>query len=82
MEQEERSGSSLLSGGLDKSYTVMRLTQEGYEVYAACANTGGFSDEQLKKNEGERLQAGRSAICDARRHTGILPEIIAIHDFR
>ncbi|MDY4481842.1 MAG: argininosuccinate synthase [Candidatus Cryptobacteroides sp.] len=40
------------SGGLDTSYTVMYLTKEmGYEVYAACANTGGFSPEQLKKNE-------------------------------
>ena len=39
------------SGGLDTSYTVMRLANEGYDVYAACANTGGFSDEQLKKNE-------------------------------
>ncbi len=40
------------SGGLDTSYTVMYLAKEmGYEVYAACANTGGFSAEQLKKNE-------------------------------
>ena len=37
------------SGGLDTSFTVMYLTKEkGYEVYAACANTGGFSEEQLK----------------------------------
>ena len=37
------------SGGLDTSFTVMYLAKEkGYEVYAACANTGGFSDEQLK----------------------------------
>ncbi len=40
------------SGGLDTSFTVMYLTQElGYEVYAACANTGGFSPEQLAENE-------------------------------
>ena len=40
------------SGGLDTSYTVMYLAKEkGYEVYAACANTGGFSPEQLKANE-------------------------------
>lgn len=40
------------SGGLDTSYTVMYLAKEmGYEVYAACANTGGFSAEQLRKNE-------------------------------
>ena len=46
------------SGGLDTSYTVMRLSQEGYEVYAACANTGGFSDEQLKKNEENAYKLG------------------------
>ena len=39
------------SGGLDTSYTVMKLKNDGYEVYAACANTGVFSAEQLKKNE-------------------------------
>ena len=39
------------SGGLDTSYTVMKLAQEGYEVHAACANTGGFSAEQLRTNE-------------------------------
>ncbi len=40
------------SGGLDTSYTVMYLAREkGYEVYAACANTGGFSPEQLAANE-------------------------------
>ena len=38
------------SGGLDTSYTVMKLKEDGYDVYAACANTGGFSAEQLKKN--------------------------------
>ncbi len=46
------------SGGLDTSYTVMRLANEGYEVYAACANTGGFSDEQLKKNEANAYLLG------------------------
>ena len=46
------------SGGLDTSYTVMRLKNEGYEVYAACANTGGFSPEQLKKNEENAYRLG------------------------
>ncbi|MCR5130996.1 MAG: argininosuccinate synthase [Prevotella sp.] len=46
------------SGGLDTSYTVMRLKNEGYEVYAACANTGGFSAEQLKKNEENAYKLG------------------------
>ncbi|MBR5687465.1 MAG: argininosuccinate synthase [Prevotella sp.] len=49
------------SGGLDTSYTVMKLTQDGYDVYAACANTGGFSDEQLKKNEENAYKLGAVA---------------------
>ena len=46
------------SGGLDTSYTVMKLAQDGYEVHAACANTGGFSDEQLKTNEENAYKLG------------------------
>ena len=46
------------SGGLDTSYTVMKLKEEGYDVYAACANTGGFSEEQLKKNEENAYKLG------------------------
>ena len=47
------------SGGLDTSYTVMYLAKEkGYDVYAACANTGGFSPEQLKENEQNAYKLG------------------------
>ncbi|MBQ3635387.1 MAG: argininosuccinate synthase [Bacteroidales bacterium] len=47
------------SGGLDTSFTVMYLALEkGYEVYAACANTGGFSPEQLKANEENAYKLG------------------------
>lgn len=47
------------SGGLDTSYTVMYLAKEkGYEVYAACANTGGFSAEQLATNEANAYKLG------------------------
>ena len=47
------------SGGLDTSFTVMYLAKEkGYEVYAACANTGGFSAEQLKQNEENAYKLG------------------------
>ena len=50
------------SGGLDTSYTVMYLAREkGYEVYAACANTGGFSAEQLKTNEENAYKLGAKA---------------------
>ena len=47
------------SGGLDTSYNVMYLTREmGYDVYAACADTGGFSAEQLKRNEENAYKLG------------------------
>ncbi|BCS85545.1 argininosuccinate synthase [Prevotella herbatica] len=46
------------SGGLDTSYTVMKLTQDGWDVYAACANTGGFSEKQLKSNEENAYKLG------------------------
>ncbi|MFW9602697.1 MAG: argininosuccinate synthase [Prevotella sp.] len=46
------------SGGLDTSYTVMKLTKDGWDVYAACANTGGFSEEQLKSNEENAYKLG------------------------
>ena len=47
------------SGGLDTSYTVMYLAKEkGYEVHAACADTGGFSPAQLKANEENAYKLG------------------------
>jgi len=47
------------SGGLDTSFAVMYLSKEkGYEVYAACADTGGFSAEQLKANEENAYKLG------------------------
>ncbi len=49
------------SGGLDTSYTVMKLKNDGYDVYAACANTGGFSLEQLKTNEENAYKLGAKA---------------------
>ena len=36
----------------------MKLAQDGWDVYAACANTGGFSEEQLKKNEENAYKLG------------------------
>ena len=52
------------SGGLDTSFTVMYLAKEkGYEVYAACANTGGFSPEQLKQNEEIGRASCRERVC-------------------
>ena len=61
MEEKKKKVVVAFSGGLDTSYTVMKLTKDGYEVYAACANTGGFSKEQLKKNEENAYKLGAKA---------------------
>jgi argininosuccinate synthase len=38
------------SGGLDTTYCAIYLSKiEGYEVHAACVNTGGFSEEEIDK---------------------------------
>ena len=55
------------SGGLDTSFTVMYLAKEkGYEVHAVCADTGGFSEAQLKTNEENayKLGAAKFAVLD------------------
>ncbi len=40
------------SGGLDTSYCVKYLSEEkGYEVHSIIVNTGGFTEEELKKIE-------------------------------
>jgi len=47
------------SGGLDTSFCAMYLSQEkGYEVYTALANTGGFSEEDLKRIEERAYKLG------------------------
>lgn len=47
------------SGGLDTSFCAMYLSQaKGYEVYTALANTGGFSEEDLKKIEARAYKLG------------------------
>lgn len=48
------------SGGLDTSYTVMKLAKDGYEIHAVCADTGGFSKEQLTINEQNAYKLGAS----------------------
>lgn len=59
MEGTKKKAVVAYSGGLDTSYTVMYLAKElGYEVYAACADTGGFSPAQLKANEENAYKLG------------------------
>lgn len=49
------------SGGLDTSYCVKYLAEEmGLEVYTALADTGGFSDEELKAVEEKAYALGAS----------------------
>ncbi len=61
MENKKKKVVVAFSGGLDTSYTVMKLAQDGWDVYAACADTGGFSAEQLKKNEQNAYRLGAVA---------------------
>ena len=47
------------SGGLDTSFCAKYLSEEkGYEVYTAIANTGGFSEEELKAVEEKAYKLG------------------------
>ncbi|MCU6768482.1 argininosuccinate synthase [Barnesiella propionica] len=47
------------SGGLDTSFCVKYLSEDcGYNVYTAIANTGGFTDEDLKLIEEKAYKLG------------------------
>ena len=47
------------SGGLDTSFCVAHLTRDhGYDVIAACVDTGGFSEEELQQIEARALEVG------------------------
>jgi len=47
------------SGGLDTSFCAKYLSEEkGYEVHTAVANTGGFSDQELKVIEDKAFRLG------------------------
>lgn len=47
------------SGGLDTSFCAMYLSKDkGYDVYTAIANTGGFSEKELKDIEERAYKLG------------------------
>ncbi|MDG1053319.1 MAG: argininosuccinate synthase [Flavobacteriaceae bacterium] len=48
------------SGGLDTSYCLKTLSQEGYEVHAVSVNTGGFSEEEIATQEKNAYAMGAS----------------------
>ena len=67
------------SGGLDTSFTVMYLTKEyGYEVYAACADTGGFSKEQLETNRKNAFKLGAKDYVTLDVTSETIPEILIL----
>ena len=47
-------------GGLDTSYCLKTLSQEGYEVHAVSVNTGGFSAKEIKAQEEKAYAMGAS----------------------
>ena len=47
------------SGGLDTTFCVKYLSEEkGYEVHSIIVNTGGFSEDELKKIEAHAHKLG------------------------
>src|SRR5215204_7456501 len=47
------------SGGLDTTYCVKYLSEEkGYEVHSIVVNTGGFTEDELKKIEAHAYKLG------------------------
>ncbi len=56
------------SGGLDTTFCAIYLKELGYEVHALTINTGGFSDEEIKRIEEHAYQLGvKSYVCSDER---------------
>jgi argininosuccinate synthase len=49
------------SGGLDTSYCVLYLQEQGYEVVTVTVDTGGFTADELTAIEAHALDLGASA---------------------
>lgn len=46
------------SGGLDTSYCILFLKEQGYDIHALHVNTGGFSEEEIVQLEKRALDMG------------------------
>ena len=46
------------SGGLDTSYSLKKLSQDGYEIHAVSVNTGGFYKKEIETIEAKAYQMG------------------------
>src|SRR6478672_8693742 len=77
---QEKKGEKIIlgfSGGLDTTYCVKYLTDEkGYEVHSIIVNTGGFTEDELKKTEGRAYQLGVKSHTTVNAVTGYYDRII------
>jgi argininosuccinate synthase len=46
------------SGGLDTTFCVKHFEEKGYEIHSIIVNTGGFSDDEIKKIESHAYKLG------------------------
>ncbi len=46
------------SGGLDTSFAVVYLKKKGHEIITVAVNTGGFTNEEMKKIEKRAIEVG------------------------
>ena len=46
------------SGGLDTTFCVKHFQDKGYDIHSIIVNTGGFSEEELKKIEAHAYKLG------------------------
>lgn len=62
MENQKKKVVLAFSGGLDTSFAVKYLSEDlGYEVHTAIANTGGFSEEELRIIEEKAKKLGAAS---------------------
>jgi argininosuccinate synthase len=56
------------SGGLDTSYCVVLLKEQGYDVVTALVNTGGVDEAEIARIEARANELGSSkhVVIDAR----------------